>query len=133
MNEALKLDNLKDYAQNVLKTEVDKNFLWAYTDGGPAFKSKNFILIFEEDQLIINNLSMMGDFTGDFTVIPYRDLQEISYSTKLFGMAHEIKVVANGKTTKYKFAKKVLGAPWQFDNLDNIKEKGYLDQPSGAW
>lgn len=138
MNEAMKMENIQEYFENIGKT-VDKNIVFGYV--GPrkrdyffwgalsAFKQKSYLIAFYPDEIIMVQLTAMGKFSDEQLIIIPKEAID-SMTVKKGFMQYKIVIHTVDQQIKLKCNKFILKTPWQKENTTYLEEIGwYWNEP----
>ena len=132
MNEAMKVENVKEYMKQLDK-EVSENFVYGYTEPGllstlsyGAFASlvdmHHFLLVFSSEELVLVGLTAMGNFSGTDISIPWEDLESFRVKKGMFQYKMEVKIHGDKKII-VKANKMIAAAKWQKGNVAFLEQK----------
>lgn len=119
---------------------LNQNYIYGYTDagmmstlqyGGLAFLDMAYYyLVFAEDELLLLEVSMGGELTGNYGNIPYNDIESFRAKKGLLQYVLTFKLAGEKKLLKIKCNHKMLNAErlgmgWQKGNIANMVDKNW--------
>lgn len=133
MNEALKIENLKKFFDEIGKP-VSTNFLYGYEDpksssifllGGLAavVDQKYYIVAFFPDEIILAPLTANGKFHGGYVNIPREQIQTINVKKGL--MQYKVTIKVQNQKYKLNCNKFIMNTPWQKENIEYLENNGW--------
>lgn len=85
MNEAMKIENIKEYTK-YLDMDISENFIYSYTQPGllssmmygafaPIVKMDHFLMFFYPEEIVLIGLTLTGNFSDTHVNIPKDDIE----------------------------------------------------------
>lgn len=120
--------------------QVDQNFVYGYTDPKmlvsftlgnlSVLTMEYFIVVFAEDQLLLLEVSMGGQLTGNYGAIPYDEIESTKIKRGMLQYVITLKLRGERRALKLKCNHKMLNAErmgmgWQKENLENMSNTGW--------
>ena len=139
MYEGLKIENIEKYFETIGRT-VSTNFTYALVEPktrwfffwGPlaAFKYKYYIAAFFPDEIILVQLTAMGNFKDEYKVIPQEDIQAMQIKKGF--IQYKVVIQTYEEKIKLRCNKFILSMPWQKENTTYLENNNwYVEKLKG--
>lgn len=129
MNRGLKLYIIKDYFENAqLPKFDDKSILYISKDSSlwqyvfynffVLFLIKHYLIYFQSDQIILIELTKLGDLTKNIKKIPMEKISNIQFKRGI--ICSKLSFMVDNEKFQFKMPNYLLNEKWQEANLENI-------------
>lgn len=122
------------------ETRINHNFIYGYTDAGmmaslrygnlAVLDMDYYIVVFANNQLLLLEVSMAGNLTGNYGSIPYSDIETFKAKRGLLQYILTFRLAGEQKPLIIKSNRKMLNAQkmgmgWQKENLEFMANQGW--------